>query len=90
MAKLTQSRAADTLALGIFENQTLELPVPGAPEVLQNRDYGMGCAGSCGCAGKCGGGAMHGIMDTVSALPAAVKIAGVLGLGYLFFKRKRR
>lgn len=63
MAKLHQSRAADTVALGIFSEPTLNLPAPGAPEVLERGGpYGMGCApcaaamGCSGCGGKCGGG----------------------------------
>lgn len=40
--KLTQSRSADTLALGIFETKTLDVPIPGAPEVLyKGGPYGM-------------------------------------------------
>lgn len=46
-----QTRAADGTALGIFDKPTLELPLPGAPEVLAKGMNGLGDCG-CGCAGK--------------------------------------
>jgi hypothetical protein len=67
MARLTQSRAADTLALGIFDRPTLSdrFPRPGAPEVMLS---GLGCAGSCGCGGRCGGLGAYPGQQVVGAL----------------------
>jgi hypothetical protein len=79
--KLTQTRAADTLALGIFETKTLDVPVPGAPEVLyKGGPYGMNGItsrprpmGDCGCgckgAGTCG---------TLGSVPVLDEIANAL------------
>ena len=78
-----QSRGADTVALGIFEEPTLLLPRAGSPEVL----------GDCGCGGKCGSkgcAPLGGIADTIAALPTAVKVAGVLGAFLLYKKMKKR
>lgn len=87
------SRAADTVALGgIFERPTLNLPVPGGPEILPS---GMGDCG-CGCrgAGTCKTGtvttAMSGVMDTVAGLSPAAKIAAAIGAYYLYKKMKKR
>ena len=75
LGEYLQSRAADTLALGY-------LPTPGAPESLN------GCGCGCGGAGTCG--SLGGITDTIAALPTAAKIAGVVGLYFLYKKIKKR
>lgn len=50
----TQSRAADTVALGSLGGSTLDgptliLPKPGAPEPILGGMGGCSCSGSCGC-----------------------------------------
>lgn len=88
-----QTRAADTLALGIFEQKTLDVPVPGAPEVLyKGGPYGMnGCSGSCGCGGKCGGmGDDTSILYKFGMSPRIWGAVALAGAGLLYYKSKKK
>ena len=84
-------RSADTAALGdiggIFEKNTLDLPMPGKPEVMRAGaplgDCGCGCNGNAACRGV-------GEVDVASlAKPVAIGV-GVFLLYKHFAKKKRR
>lgn len=84
-----QSRAADTVALGTLADPTLVLPRPGAPEPINYRTVPyLSDAQAMGCSGC--RGAMNGVADTLSALPAPVKVGGLIALAYLLHKQLKK
>lgn len=76
-----QTRGADAAALGGIN---LVLPRAGAPEPING-------LGGCGCGGACAkSAAMGSVVDTIAGLSPAVKIAGLVGVAYLYMKMKKK
>lgn len=79
------TRAADAKALGSLGEPTLELPRAGAPEPLP-------ALAGCGCKGTVSGiigQPMGGIVDTITKAPMVAKVAGAVGLYFLYKKMKK-